>query len=413
MANLTLERLVERLEAPRARAGYSTVIFKEDSRGRTLHRVLASGEPYRPGVLERLGCYEAYAVSANPVIRHRFSEQLGNGIGQKRVGFTSHVTLSFRVSQPDVLVERLEDDPLGLLEAEAKGLLRDWSATVTYEALLDPEFDVAAEFLGAREGGEQGASRHHLERLQEVGAAVGLLLEHVDISRQSSIRDIETGEDLVEEDRKQAVEEARALTRWKGAEAEAALNVLDASGRARVRAIEAGTEVIQSVVARFDNALANVARDTSTPQKLREAVREVLSLRDEIFGTLSLAAAPSALDGRALTGGGAEPARLAAGARPALGGEVDRLLEVVGSLDCTPAERSALVGRILHVLAELCLAGEDRNGALQENLNEVTSYCERIGLERVLAEPAQLSYFRRFHEAETLRRELAGLAEGR
>lgn len=407
MANLTMERrLVTRLDRPRSETGHHTVIFREEAGGRTPHRVLSPGEPYRPTLLERFGRYEAYAVSASPVLRHRLNEQLKTGVGARRDVFSVHLTVAYHVSQPGVLAERLEDDPLGLLEAEVKTLLRDWASTLSYDDLADPRFDAEAHFLQARQGSERLGGRSRLERLQDVAAAVGLEVERVDLTREYSVEDWEVRQRVLEEERNRIRNEARHETEVQGTDHEGEIEARRAVGKARVQGIEHGMRGLKSLVDGLDDALSNVARHTNTPRELREAVREVMAASTEMSAMLSPQTALPETSGPPGATAQFLPAARPAEQEPALAREVRRMQEVVQALDCAPAQRAGLVGRILHVLAELCLTQESSNGDLEGRLEEVKRYCEEIGVERALRDPAQLSYLQRFREPDKLRAEL-------
>ena len=215
MANLTLERrLVTRLAGPGAQAGYHTVIFRQEAGGRISHRILPAGEPYRPKLLERFGTYEAYAVSANPVLRHRLNEQLKTGVGGRRDVFSVHVTISYRVSQPGLLVERIEEDPLGLLEAEVKTLLRDWASTLSFDELADQRFDAEADFLDSRQGGSGGSGRNRLERLQDFAAVMGLEVDSLGLTREYSVEDWKVHQDVLDQERARLRNDATHATEF-------------------------------------------------------------------------------------------------------------------------------------------------------------------------------------------------------
>ena len=274
MANLTLERrVVQALDSARSVPGHHTVILKEEAGGRTLHRVLAPGEPFRKGLLERLGHYEAYAVSASPVLRHRFGEQLKTGTGERR-----------DVAQPAVVAERLTEDPLGTLDAEIKSLLRDWASTLSLDALERPGFHAEDDFLHDRHG-RAGPSR--FETVQDLAAALGLEVQRVELIREFSVAGQEIGEQVVAEERKRKVERARQPTEVLKAEHEEALRHFRAMGPARVQQIEAAVSGVRSLVNRLDDALANVAQDTRTAGELRQAVRELVGASQAMTNSMS------------------------------------------------------------------------------------------------------------------------------
>jgi hypothetical protein len=411
MSNLTLERrLVTRLDRPRSQTGHHTVIFREEAGGRTPHRVLSPGEPYRPSLLERFGRYEAYAVSASPVLRHRLNEQLKTGGGERRDVFSVHVTVAYHVAQPGVLAERLEDDPLGLLEAEVKTLLRDWASTLSYDALADPLFDAEAHFLQSRQGAERFAGRSRLERLQDLAAALGLEVERVDLTREYSVEDWKVRQGVLDEERQRIRNEARHETEVQGTEHEGEIEARRAVGKARVQGIEHGMRGLKSLIDGLDDALSNVARNTNTPRDLRDAVREVMAASAEMSTILSPRTALPEASGRPVLAAQALPAGGPAEQDLALAREVRRMQEVVRALNCTPAQRAGLAGRILHVLAELCLAQESSNGDLEERLEEVGRFCNEIGIEHAIRDPGQFSYLQRFREPDKLRAELGDAA---
>lgn len=401
MANLTLERrLVTKLDEPRSRAGHYTVIFREESGGRVLHRVLDAGEPFRPRWLERLGRYQAYAVSANPVLRHHLSKQLKTGVGERRDVFNVDVTIAFRVSRADLLAEGLEGDPLGQLETELKTLLLEWASTFSFDMLADRSFDAEAHFLQSRLGTDRAAGKSRSKRLRDFAAVLGIEITEVDLTREFSMDDWGAARVKLEQERLREVEDERQKSRIQATEHAKEIQACEAFGRAQVNTLEV-------LVAGFGHALDNVARDTNTPSKLREAVRQILQARSDISAAhFSQVALSERSERPALSAGGGRGQR-SSGDGSALVREVRRMQEVAGDLDCSPAERIGLVGRLLHVLAELCLVDESRNGNLDEHSGELGRYFEHIRIESAIREPDHLSFLRRYREPQTLRAELA------
>jgi hypothetical protein len=177
-------------------------------------------------------------------------------------------------------------------------------------------------------------------------------------------------------------------------------------GKARVQGIEHGMRGLKSLIDGLDDALSNVARNTNTPRDLRDAVREVMAASAEMSTILSPRTALPEASGRPVLAAQALPAGGPAEQDLALAREVRRMQEVVRALNCTPAQRAGLAGRILHVLAELCLAQESSNGDLEERLEEVGRFCNEIGIEHAIRDPGQFSYLQRFREPDKLRAEL-------
>lgn len=409
MSNLTLERrLVQALDSARSVPGHHTVILKEESGGRALHRVLPPGEPFRKGFLERFGHYEAYAVSASPVLRHRFGEQLKTGAGDRRDLFSVHVTVAFHVAQPAVVAERLTEDPLGMLDAEIKSLLRDWASTLTFDVLGEQGFDAEEDFLHARQG-EAGRSR--FETVQDLAAALGLEVQRVELTREYSADDWDVARRRLSEVRERDLEGERIKTQIQKTEHDQEVELRRELGQNRLHQLRRGREVLSSLVSRLDLALENVAQDTRTATDLRHAVQELVGATHEMSAVLREGVAlPEASNGPALpvqAGAG----QLTGARQPLLIQEVHRMVDVLRSLECTPVERAGLAGRIVHVLGALCLSRESQNGDLETHVQELTNYCDRIGLDRAIDAAGDVevyTYFQRLRQPESLREELDG-----
>ncbi|MFP3939006.1 MAG: hypothetical protein ACLF0P_01745, partial [Thermoanaerobaculia bacterium] len=403
MANLTLERrLVQALESARAEPGNHTVVLKEQAGGRTLHRVLPPGEPFHKGFLD-FGRYEAYAVSASPVLRHRLNEQLKTGVGEGRDHFTVHVTVAFRVAQPGVLAERVAEDPLGLLDAEIRSLLRDWASTLSLETLADADFDAEDDFLHSRGTLGRAGEPSRFEAVQDLAAALGLEVGSLTLTREYSAADWDAENRVLEERRQRKIKMARHETDLLSTEHDAIRDAYRTLGQARVEKIQAGMVGVQSLVEQLDVALANVAKDTTTPRDLREAVRELVGAAHEMSVLLSPDAALAESPDRPALGPHPTSGRLPGAGGPLLVREVQRMVEVLQGLDCSAGRRTGVAGRILHVLAEICLASEARNGRLDEHAEELRRYCDDIEVEKAIQDPEQLRYLRRFREPENLR----------
>jgi hypothetical protein len=418
MANLTLEkRLVRKLGDPRTDPGCSVVVYKEGRGGRELFQTLPPGQAFRPGLKDRwFARYDAYGVPADPSLRHRFSRQLMVGVGRARDDFSLKVGVDYRVAHPEVLVERVDRDPLGSLEAGIADVLERRASMLSLQELMDEDFDFEGYVLEVRAHAPRSGEEPSAERFRELAREVGLELLRVEITRYHSSGVIGRGKDIAETQGQAEVDEValevnadlEVVRLRKEQEVEPLrqeIEYLKQIGKNRIRSLERGNDFLDSVTGSIEVALANVAKDTGTAHALREAVRELVAARDEIGQALT---SPAALPAGSTSSERALPQT--GNTVPALATELTQLLGVVDALDCPVAEKSGLAGRILHVLGELCIHGSSADGRLDDYLADLAQFCSSIDVVAALVDERQSRYLQRFRDGDRLRQDLASLS---
>lgn len=394
MTNLTVgKRLVQNLGSPRSKPGHQVVVYREArAGGKVYYRTLSESEAFRPRWLDRFGAsFVGYAVPAGGGLRHRFSEQFDTGAGDDHDIFTLDLTLIYAVVEPALLVDRLSEDPLGALEAEVRSVCQRRASKLRYDDLIDPRLDVADHFLrGGREAVEAGAVP--LERFKTFARDFGVQLDQVEVTLFFSASRIGKGREFVEIGRNTRVDLARAHS------ANEVAAVVAQGVRYR--------QVLDSMATGLQTVITNLAKDVATVPGLGELVTEVSRARDQLESAIG--ANPQTL---LVENGGAGALHGSAGGHGALGAELRRMLEVVAGLEISAVRRAVLRGRILHLLAEVCVAEHSEPGGLESYVEELGRWCDEIELSGVLTSEEQRRYFRRLSSADAARKALSALVE--
>lgn len=385
MANLTLEkRLVQNLGRPRAEPGHHLVVYKETDKGAVFYKFVPRSERFRPRLFDRwLGSFIGYAVAAGTSLRHRFAEQLDTGIGDNHDIFNLHVTLSYQVADPQALVERLSEDPLGTVENEIRNVFKRRASELRYGELLNERYDIESHFL---RGVEDETKQSALERFQDLAREFGIGLDRVEVTRTYSIHKFTTGREVVESQRETRVRMQRA---W---------------GENQVAAIEAQGARQRQLLAAIGQRLVGMAGDAEAVKELRNLVEEVSRDGDQFTGILGSKTAPDGTPDRKVLE--------TANSHGPLGNVLQRMLEAIGGLEWDSSKRTVLAGRILHILAELCLGKEPTEDRLETYLAELATYCTASDLVQAIESEDQRHFFGQFRNAEIVRRELAELVPG-
>lgn len=166
------------------------VIFKKTGGGRTLHRVLRPREVLKLSLFESVDSYEAYAVSTDDNLRHRFSRKY-QAVGQTWT-FTLDFNLHFRVSNAERLsLSLLYEDPLQRLEEEVGKVLSGTARHLPWEAMEREGEEFGAILRDAETTDGQGECKTNYQRLQTFAEDLGLELRHVEVTRTLTEIDIE------------------------------------------------------------------------------------------------------------------------------------------------------------------------------------------------------------------------------
>lgn len=385
MANLTEQkRLVWNLGQPRPEPGHHVVVYRETGEGRVFYDTVLRGQTFRPPLKDRWrGSFVGYAVKAGEGLRHEFNEQFETGVGDEHDSFNLHMKLIYRVGEPPVLVERLSEDPLGTLEREILSVFHHKASKLHYQDLIDEHFDIGFYFLGSEARGQRSNDSDDLELFRGLAREFGIELDRVEVTRSYSAKKKGWGEVVVDVDRTKKVDVLKAQS------AKEVASVVEQGKRQ--------TKLSNAIADR----LTGIANDAGTVGELRELLTEITSTPEGIGGIIgpqrSLAGSP-------------EHKALPTGRSSTLREELQRMLEVVEDLKCSACDRTTLMGRILHVLAELCLGEESVDGRLERYVDELGRHCEAIDLVRTLSIQEHHRYFGRFRDPETVRQSLAGLS---
>jgi hypothetical protein len=184
MANLTQqERLVVEAAELAPLPAHFLLVFKRIGRGLKLQSLRGPGEAYSPPFLDRRpDSLTAYVVPSDPQLRYRFSHTYRTH-DQLRV-FTLHFTIEFRVSDPLILVQKFESDPLQRVVDEVDSIARqrikhlDWSAIE-----LEPT-DLAQVLFYLDEALEEQEAIPGFTALRQFAEHSGLYIQRIGVVRE-------------------------------------------------------------------------------------------------------------------------------------------------------------------------------------------------------------------------------------
>lgn len=415
MTNLTADtRLVRLLETPRTAGGCHVVVFKESRGGRTLSQILPPGQPFRPSWLDRFGNYAAYAVSADPARRHTFSRQLTVGTGKTRDHFTCKMVLEYRVAHPEVVADLVEHDPLGALVDTASDALERRAETITFESLVDTDFDVEAYVLERGDHSPPDGGATEEERLHERALDLGLEVRRVNIVRTHSVRMIEHGEKRRDIELESHVEEKELEVEERLAPLRARVAYQTELAGGPLASLRRGNRMLESVTASVETVLGHIAGDIDSSAELGEAARELSgAVRELVAARQAITEAVSGADTPAAIAGSAPKGRLLPATAPSSSPLVRELRDLASALDgLDPTDHAVrgLAGRVLRVLGAICLDdGVDggANGAVA-SADDLDRFCGTVDLSPLWKDQRRFEYFGRFRRIERLRDELRG-----
>jgi hypothetical protein len=376
MGNLTLEkRLVWEMGEPKPEPGHQVVVYKEQGKGRVFYQTLSRGEVFRPPLGGRFfGKYFAYAVSANNSLRHRFTEQLETGVGERSDVFQLHVVLTYRVHDAAALVDRLMDDPLGSLEAEIRNVFRNRVSKMHYAQLADDGFDIEGFFL---HGAGRGAD--NLERFENLAQEYGIELTRVELTRSFSAASKTSARKMVRIDE------------------EAMVGVHSARSRHQIRAAQEEGNRQQELLGTIGSRVSELAKNSATIGELKELMGQIGPAQGQIGGVYDGQTALPAAEGaarRALASGSPQGSLLDA---------VHEMFQMVGEVAFDPSEQRTLGGTLLHIFAEV-FASDAAGDELERYLADFGDHCSAIDLTTRFSTQKQQQYFGQFRDAKTVRK---------
>lgn len=405
MPNLTLEqKLVKPALDANSVPDHDLVIFRRvGGGGLRFHSLL--GPDDKLGLVDkvRLGSSVAvYAVTRDQNLRHKMS--IPGLKSADHVGpFALNLTLAFRIANPQVLVEKLESDPLGRLEWEAREVLGRVASRMDWSEIQASAYNFEDHLLSTAIQDESGRRVPSLAFLQQFAEKLGLELKGIQASRQLPAEVGEAARVLLREREQRMIDEELQKTALKNEQLQAQREEFQAWKANTLGNIQRLGAISTSATNNLAKVLEQIADKVDTAPALRTVMSELISMRDEI-------AMISAVGGGANTNGGSREMKpLGASTGPALLGSTPAgltgLLDRLATLPLKPADRNRLHACLLHLAGELARQGEADPAAVDACFRNLA---DQISLLDQVAETAeQRDLLIRLQDSDWLRAELA------
>ena len=325
MENLTKEMgLVGKLEEPRPKPGYTLVVFREVDGGHELVDTLPDGARFRPGLLAGLGKrFRARAVTTDPALRDHFDVRLSAVGGSESVHVNLTVHLIYSIVSPATVAMRVDKDPLRRLRKEIEAVLESEALKVDRKGAENKAFDLEGALLHLREFQRKASDgRGNLDRFRSFAQSLGFDLQTVEIVRTPTAEELDEAKGLEKQERVRRelaqteitkrfeaneTEETKRVrigaarpTRLMEVDADKDVESLRADRDFSIHAVKRVTYLMDQGVERLNEALKTIAHNTDSARSLRETMRELVGLRQELGAGMLQAADGGGPGGRFL-----------------------------------------------------------------------------------------------------------------
>lgn len=382
MANQTLEALVKPAASPEARPGHSLVVYEESSRGRRFVEVLPPNKFFRPPLLSFGKRYIGYWVMADPHLKLSSVRECRT---RDIYAYSLTTMISYRVINPEQLIERFDADPLARLcdRAEALVLSRlehlDWSAIKEGGSRFH-----AALTADALDDGR--IVQPCIELLRIFALEYGIEVIHLSIGRS-----LPEGE-LTAELKAKEVEAQRGMFR-----AESTFE-FEKQHHEQAKSMRG---VVDSVVKSVEDMLIRSGEKVASYPEMKRALQELAQVRD--LASRMITSAGSHGGGGGVSGGGMLPEMATSRGEESLSRLLGELCSHFGSVE--RQFRSRLISDSLHLIAESLLDAAASSEILERYRLRIANFLDQdpCPLDRV-----QVFFLNRLHESKNLGRELRG-----
>lgn len=378
--------IVQAIDSPQAKPGHWLAVYEESHLGRRFSKLVPPGEYFRPPLLSFGKQYSAYLISADPHLKLT-STRICKTRDHLHT-FTLTTQIYYQIKVPQVLIERLDQDPLLNVSEFANKVLAQRLLDLDWQTIKSatPEFFNISVPTSA-DGRENPRSCFH--QIRGFGFDYGLDIYQVTIDRTLSADEIE-----VELSQKKA-EAERGMLR--------AQTTLDFERQKHQQSLKM-TGVIDDVVKSINDMLVRAGQKVDSYPEMKRAMQELAQIRD-MSGYL--VAPMQGQEGNFPERPGSPALRLMTAGAPDVVGRL--LAELSGHLGMVKApHRFPLYSDCLHLVAE-CLLGDQAKPEMVarfcSNIVDATEDLDQLSLDR-----DQIAFLRRLIDTQGLRRELRGEA---
>lgn len=283
MPNLTTEKeLVKPALDTHPIPDHDLVIFRKVGGGLRFHSLLG---PYdRLSLIDKLflgSSVTVYAVTRDQNLRHKMS--VAGLKSADLVGpFTLEFTLTLRIVDPRLAVEKLESDPLGRLEREVREMLGFVASRMEWSEVQAPACDFEDRLLSSTVRDESGRRVPSLAFLQGFARELGLELKGIQVSRQLPAEVGDAARVLWRERELRIIDEERQKTALHSEQLHARREEFQAWKANALGNLERLGAISTSATNNLSKVLEQIADKVDTAAALRSVMNELIAMRDEI-----------------------------------------------------------------------------------------------------------------------------------
>lgn len=378
MPNLTTEhRLVKPALDANPIPDHELVVFRKVGGGLRFHSLLGPGE--RLGLVDKVllgSSVTVYAVTRDQNLRHKVAVpglKSADHVGP----FSLDLVLALRITDPRILVEKLESDPLGRLDREVREILGRVASRMDWSEVQAQACDFEDQLLASALTDESGRRVPSLTFLQRFAAEFGLELKAIQVSRQLPAQVGEAARVLLREREQRIIDEELQKTALKNEQLQAQREEFQAWKANALGNIQRLGTISASATNNLAKVLEQIADKVDTAPALRTVMSELISMRDEIAMISAVggdANGKGGPGGAKVLGASTGPAFLAAEPSEGLAG----ILAQLAALPLEPTDRNRLNSCLLRLAGEVALHDEANRGTIDECFRSLADQMPRL-----------------------------------
>ena len=398
MPNLTLDqRLVKPALDANPVPDHDLVVFRKvGGGGLRFHSLLGPRDKLRLIDKFLLGAnVTVYAVTRDQNLRYKVmvpALKSADHVGP----FTLDLTLALRITDPRLLVEKLESDPLGRLEKEVREVLGRVASRMEWSDVQAPVCDFEAHLLSTTVMNETEKRTASLVFLQGFAVELGLEIKSIQVSRQLPAEVGGAARVLMRELEQRKIDEELQKSALQSEQLQAQREEFQAWKTNTLGNIQRLGTISTSATNNLAKVLEQIADKVDSAPALRTVMNDLIAMRDEI-------AMISAVGGGAGNNGGTREMKILTSSSGPAG--LSGLLTQLDALSLEPAERSRLRSSLLRLAGEAVLQGEADRAVMDECCRSLADQMPR--LVQAVQSADQRDLLIRLQDPDWLRAELA------
>ncbi len=316
-----------------------------------------------------------YAVNRDQNLRHKMS--VAGLKSADHVGpFTLDFTLAFRIADSQILVEKLESDPLERLTREVREVLGRVASRMDWAGIQASVDDFENQLLSTTVMDESGRRVGSLACLQRFAAELGIDLKGIQVSRQLPAEVGKATRVLLQQREQRIIDAAMQETALRNEQFQAQREEFQAWQANALGNIQRLGTISASATNNLAKVLEQIADKVDTAPALRSVMNELIAMRDKIAMISSVGGGNGKGGEQGVKTFGAVPAPGLLGAAPTAG--LAGLLARLAALPLEVADRDRLHASLFHLAGELSSQNESHPGAIDECFRSLGDQMPRL-----------------------------------